>query len=744
MAERLALESQSATVRRLETSCRDPLDQLPEVVQGQPLRRAVEQRASMNALAEPIVSAPPFDLLAGLNAQQRAAAEHGAGQAQPGPLLVIAGAGTGKTNTLAHRVAALIAGGADPRSILLLTFSRRAAAEMTRRVERIVGALTATRGGQAAAGLLAWAGTFHAIGARLLREYAPRIELAADFTIHDREDSADLINLVRHELGYSATDKRFPLKGTCLAIYSRIVNTEQPLQAVLADSFPWCAAWEAELRALFAAYVAAKQRQGVLDYDDLLAWWAAMLGEPAIAAELGARFVHVLVDEYQDTNRLQATILRALKPDGRGLTVVGDDAQAIYAFRGATVRNILEFPRQFEPPASVIALERNYRSTQPILDAANAVIGLAPEQFRKNLRSDRASPARPVLVSVADEAAQARCVVEQVLALRESGLPLRAQAVLFRAAQHSAQLEIELGRRNVPFVKFGGLKFLEAAHVKDLLAGLRWLANPRDRVAGFRVLLLLPGVGPKTAARALDALAAAADPAAALREFAAPPASGDAWRELVALVGASRGGSANWPGELARLRAWYEPQLRRLYEQAEARLADLTALEKIAGTYASRERFLTELTLDPPGASSDEAGVPLRDDDYLILSTIHSAKGQEWGAVYLLNAVDGCLPSDLATGTTAEIEEERRLLYVALTRARDHLQLLVPQRFYVHQQAAGGDRHVYAARTRFIPPSLVHLFEQRAWPPPAADAAAETAAAPPTADIAARMRERWR
>jgi DNA helicase-2/ATP-dependent DNA helicase PcrA len=698
----------------------------------------------MNAVAEPIDPAPGLAFLDRLNPRQRAAAEHGAGDERPGPLLVIAGAGSGKTSTLAHRVAALIAGGADPRAMLLLTFSRRAAVEMTRRVERIVAGMARSRAMQAAPALI-WAGTFHAIGARLLREYAPRIGLAPEFTIHDREDSADLMALVRHELGLSGADRRFPLKGTCLAIYSKAINTEQPLAQVLAGSFPWCAGWEGELKRLFAAYVEAKHKHGVLDYDDLLACWAAMMAEPSLAAEIGARFEHVLVDEYQDTNRLQASVLQRLKPDGRGLTVVGDDAQAIYAFRGATVRNILDFPRQFEPPATVVTLEQNYRSTQPILDAANAVIGLARERFTKNLFSERASAARPLLVSVADEAAQARYVVDEILARREEGLMLRAQAVLFRASHHSLQLELELGRRNVPFVKFGGLKFLEAAHVKDLLACLRWAENPRDRVAGFRLLLLLPGVGPKTAARALDAIAAAAEPAEAFAAFAPPAACAADWAALAALFCRLRERSQGWPAELAEARRWYEPQMARLHDNAQVRLADLAALESIAGTYPSRERFLTELTLDPPDATSDEAGAPLLDEDYLTLSTIHSAKGQEWGAVYVLNAVDGCIPSDMATATAAEIEEERRLLYVALTRARDHLQVLVPQRFYVHQQAAGGDRHVYGSRTRFIPPKLAALFDSRAWPPAAAGGApASGTPAGAAVDLAARMRERWR
>ena len=435
-----------------------------------------------------------------LNAQQRRAVEHGgAALAEASPLLIIAGAGSGKTNTLAHRVAHLIINGADPRRILLLTFSRRAAAEMTRRVERIT-AQALRESAAATTESIAWSGTFHAIGARLLREFAERIGIDRAFTIHDREDSADLMNLIRHDLGYSKTEQRFPLKSTCLAIYSRAVNSECPLDEVLGAAFPWCAGWEAELRALYAAYVEAKQHQRVLDYDDLLLYWAHMMAEPGIAAEVGSRFDHVLVDEYQDTNALQAAVLLALKPNGRGLTVVGDDAQSIYSFRAATVRNILDFPGAFSPRAEIVTLERNYRSTRPILDAANAVIDLAEERFTKNLWSDRASAERPQLVSVADEAGQARYVVEAVMHNREAGAALKVQAVLFRASHHSGPLELELTRRNIPFIKFGGLKFLEAAHIKDVLAFLRFAENPRDRVSGFRVIQLLPGIGPATTA----------------------------------------------------------------------------------------------------------------------------------------------------------------------------------------------------------------------------------------------------
>jgi DNA helicase-2/ATP-dependent DNA helicase PcrA len=680
--------------------------------------------------------------LAKLNPEQRRAVEYGGPAfADAGPLLIIAGAGTGKTNTLAHRVAHLIVNGIDPRRIMLLTFSRRAAAEMARRVERMTA--QALPQGALRSEAFAWSGTFHATGARLIREYAPQIGLDRSFTIHDREDSADLINLIRHDLGFSQSEGRFPTKGTCLAIYSRAVNAQCPLEEVLGSLFPWCAGSEAELRALFAAYVEAKQRQHVLDYDDLLLYWSHMMAEPAIAREIGERFDHVLVDEYQDTNRLQASILLALKPDGRGLTVVGDDAQSIYAFRAATVRNILDFPGHFAPPAALATLERNYRSTQPILAAANAVIEGAEERFGKTLWSDRISGERPQLVSVRDEADQARYVATKILENRESGIRLSSQAVLFRTSHHSALLEIELARRNIPFVKFGGLKFLEAAHVKDVLAFLRWAQNLRDRVAGFRVIQLLPGAGPAAAGRLLARLHEVADPLQAIESFAAPAVAAEHWTSFAQAIRLVCGQAAGWPADLDVVCRWYAPHLDRHYDDAAMRQADLVQLAQIASSYPSRERFLTELTLDPPEATSAEAGVPLRDEDYLILSTIHSAKGQEWRAVFVLNAVDGCIPSDLATGSTAEIEEERRLLYVAMTRARDHLHLIVPQRFFVQAQRSNGERHMYAARTRFIPGAILHRFEQCPWPVAAARIPATAPSNREPVDIGARLRRMW-
>jgi len=522
-----------------------------------------------------------------LNPGQRRAVEHGVGEAHAvpsAPLLVIAGAGTGKTNTLAHRVAHLIVNGTDPCRILLMTFSRRAAGEMNRRVERIVRQVSGDRAG-AIADALIWAGTFHGIGARFLRIYAGQIGLDSAFTIHDREDSADLMNLIRHELGLSKTESRFPAKGTCLAIYSRCVNAELPIEDVLWASFPWCSSWTAELKKLFASFVEAKQRQNVLDYDDLLLYWAQTVSDPMLADDIGGRFDHVLVDEYQDTNRLQASILLALKPTGRGLTVVGDDAQAIYSFRAATVRNILDFPGQFSPPAKIVTLDRNYRSTEPILAAANGVIGLASERFTKNLWTDRTGGERPQLVSVRDETDQVCYIVERVLENREAGSLLKHQAVLFRASHHSGPLEVELTRRNIPFVKFGGLRFLDAAHVKDVLALLRFVENPRDRVAGFRVMLLVPGVGPSSAQRALDLMADAADPIEALMAAPPPPRAGADWPSFVDTMGALRSGRAGWPAELERARLWYEPHIERVHEDAVTRRKDLIQLEQIASGY---------------------------------------------------------------------------------------------------------------------------------------------------------------
>jgi DNA helicase-2/ATP-dependent DNA helicase PcrA len=676
------------------------------------------------------------DPFASLNDAQRVAVGHGAG-----PLLVIAGAGTGKTTTLVARVARLVLDGADPQRLLLLTFSRRAAQEMTQRAGRMLHAALGL-GSTTAPPALPWAGTFHAVGARLLRDHAAAIGLPDHFTILDRADAEDLMAIVRQAAGLAETARRFPLKGTCLAIYSRVVNAAISVDDALREHFPWCLGWEAELKELFRAYVQAKQEQHVLDYDDLLLYWRAMLEEPALAHALAARFDHVLVDEYQDTNRLQAAILHGLCPEGRGLTVVGDDAQAIYSFRAAEVRNILDFPSRYSPPAQVVTLEHNFRSTQSLLDASNAVIAMAAERYAKDLVSTTGRGGRPRLVAVDDEMAQARWVADEVLRQREEGLQLKQQAVLFRTGHHSAALELELVRRDIPFVKYGGLKFLEAAHVKDLLSVLRWVQNLRHRLAGFRVAQLVPGVGPAGARRLLDAIENAADPRRAMHDFAPSAAAAPDWRDWLAAYEALR--AASWPDDVAFAMQWYRPHLERLHDDAALRLGDLEQLARLAAGHASRERFLAELTLDPPEATSDEAGAPELDEDWLVLSTVHAAKGQEWTAVHVLNVVDGCMPADMATGSAEQIEEERRLLYVAMTRAKRHLALLVPQRFHVTQQPRLAGRHLYGSISRFVPPQVQGLFD---WLQPnvrdssAAAQPAIHAAAP--VDLMARMRDRF-
>ncbi len=683
-----------------------------------------------------------------LNSAQLRAATFGESTNQgvaSGPLLIIAGAGTGKTNTLAHRVAHLLLNRVPPERILLLTFTRRAAQEMLRRAERIANDTLKASGGRAAfhdnATRLLWSGTFHAIGNRLLREYAHSLGIDPGFSVLDRGDSADLIDVLRQELGLSRKEKRFPRKDTCLAIYSHRVNTRVSLQETLDECFPWCSDWASELTQLFRKYVEAKQSQQLLDYDDLLLYWHVLMQEPQLAADVGSRFDHVLVDEYQDTNTLQADILLAMKPHGQGMCVVGDDAQSIYSFRAASVENILNFPQRFSPAADIIKLEQNYRSVQPILDAANALMRDAQRQYQKELRSERTSSHKPRYVTVEDDQGQAGYIVERVLAAREQGTLLRKQAVLMRSSHHSDVLELELIRRNIPYVKYGGLKFLEAAHVKDLLALLRWIDNPRNRLAGFRVLQLLPGFGPAHADRCLKVFEASGYDPQTLKNYKTPAATEDFWPALMTLVGELHSAS-EWAGQMQKVRQWYEPHLQRLYDAASVRSGDLDQLEKIASQFDSRERFITELTLDPPQVTSDLAGPPHLDEDYLILSTVHSAKGQEWDSVYVLNVADGNFPNEHATGKPEGIEEERRLLYVAMTRAKHDLHLIAPLRYYITQQSRTGDKHVYGARSRFMTDSLLQLFETTSWPH-SPSTTREVRATTARVDAGSKLRAMW-
>lgn len=649
-------------------------------------------------------------LLRGLNAEQCLATCHG-----DGPLLIIAGAGTGKTTTLVHRVAQLILRGTDPSRILLLTFTRRAAAEMLGRVDhllqRLQRDLSGSRVNSQAVLNQIWGGTFHAVAARLLRVYGKAIGLKDGFTIQDRSDSEDLMDVVRSELGLANADRRFPKKHTSLEIYSQCINTGATLETTLAANFPWCIEFAELLKRLFGAYCGSKTAANVLDYDDLHLFWHSALSEPQVATRIQQRFDCVLVDEYQDTNWLQSEIVRLLRPDGTGVTVVGDDAQSIYGWRGATVRNILDFPKHY-PNATLVKLEQNYRSTQPILLATNAVIAQATERYRKDLWSSREGGSKPRLVTCANDYDQADFVVQQVLQQREAGIDLRRQAILFRASQHSILLEAELARHNIPFVKYGGLKFIEAAHVKDLLAFLRLAENPLDIVAGTRLLKLLPGIGPKKAQQLMHRLFQAGGDVEAWRRTNVPADTVGYWVKFVDLLSDLRKMSdRELPGQVNLARNFYAPLVEEQYDRAPARIHDLEQLELLASRFSSRSTMLSDLTLDPPSSTQDLAGDPQLDEDYLILSTIHSAKGLEWDAVYVIHAVDGNIPADKATGSKEQIDEELRLFYVALTRAKRQLTVCVPLAYHHVARGPWSDRHSYAQRTRFIPKELIRFFD---------------------------------
>lgn len=636
---------------------------------------------------------PPQAWLSGLNDRQVEAVLH-----EAGPLLVIAGAGSGKTRTLASRVARLIDDGVAPDRILLLTFTRRASAEMLRRAGSLVD--------QRATGRV-WGGTFHSIANRLLRRHATAVGLDDGFTVLDQGDVSGLFGLLRAESGFAEGKTRFPRKETIAAVYSRAVNAQEQLTTVLDERFPWCRDHRDELKEIFRQYTARKRRHNVVDFDDLLLYWRALLESPQALSIVGL-FDHVLVDEYQDTNKIQADILRLLCSGEGNVTVVGDDAQAIYSFRAASVENMLDFPTVFSG-TTVVKLEQNYRSTPEILGAANAVIAEATDTFPKRLWTEKPSGPRPTLVTCIDEAAQAEWVCDRVLEMRELGVALQDQAVLFRTGHHSDGLEIELSRRQIPYAKFGGLKFLEAAHVKDLMAMLRILDNPRDELAWHRVLQLIPGIGPATARRIMLDLTESNEPP--VRRFCEGsfPVAAEARPLVLQLQDALHDcdGSLDPGAQIERLLPFAKEVIERGYDDAAVRVTDLAQLRDIAGTYSDRSRFLAEVTLDPPN-STTEVGPPHLDDDYLILSTIHSAKGGEWPVVHVIHAADGNIPSDMALNEPGGVEEERRLLYVALTRAKDHLSVSFPQRFY-HRRFGGDGRHSYAVPSRFLVPAGEHF-----------------------------------
>ena len=663
--------------------------------------------------------------------QQRQAAEHGQVLADGGvistPQLIIAGAGTGKTNTLAHRAAFLILNGVEPSRILLMTFSRRAATELSNRAQRIVfNKLQQAdsdnqkgidhKAAESAAEGLSWMGTFHSIANRLLRQHATSIGLDPDFSIIDRSDAADLMDVVRHQLDFTSTEKRFPRKSTCLEIYSRCVNAQLPVPDVLEQDFPWCADWADELKVLFKAYTQAKQSQLSLDYDDLLLYWYLLAGEEAIAKRIRGLYDHILVDEYQDTNRLQAGIVQRLFPDGAGVTVVGDDAQSIYRFRAAEVDNILSFPENYSPAAKVFPLSENFRSNQPILDLSNALLKESKEGYKNFLHSRKSAAHKPRLVAVETSEMQSQYIVEKVLEAREEGIDLKRQAVLFRSSHHSDHLEIELKRHDIPYVKHGGLKFLEAAHVKDALCILRWADNPKHRISGFRVLKLLPGIGPKMADKVLDYLELNSFNFQALEAFKSAKLDHTTWRDLVKLLSAIQNDRIEWSDQMHQVSQWYRPLLESNFDHPYTRNGDIEQLTQISQQSPSRERFLSELVLEPPSKSGALCDDTQKDDDFLILSTVHSAKGQEWNNVYLLNVADGNFPNEYATSNAKDLEEERRLFYVAITRAQQQLDLIQPLKYWVPEQQRFGGKHVYGAKSRFLTQSVLDTLEQVPYP----------------------------
>lgn len=633
-----------------------------------------------------------------LNPQQLEAVSH-----IDGPLLVIAGAGSGKTKTLAYRVANLISKGVSPERILLLTFTRRASKEMLARASEALGSDNSLT-------TQVWGGTFHAIANRLLRIYSKSVGLPPEFTIIDQSDAEDMLDVIRQKK-IDSQKGRFPRKGTILAIYSRKMNSGEDLEIVIKKQFPWCQKWTSQLKGIYKEYVNIKQQQNILDYDDLLLYWYYLLEDPGASDVIASRFDHILVDEYQDTNKLQSDILLGMRKNNKNIMVVGDDAQSIYSFRAATVQNILQFPALF-PGTCKVTLEQNYRSTEPILNTTNNLISQSRQRFAKNLFSTRKGGTVPQIITCKDEDHESGMIIEKILAHYEQGIALNRQAVLFRSSSHSASLELALMKKEIPFHKYGGLKFLDAAHVKDFLSIVRILENPKDEIAWFRILKLLDGVGPATAASiynhyklqnfSVDSLSTVPAPKNIVQELLR-------FRKLIIDIS----GKDDLPlgSQLELMSTFYMPLLEDNYENPVPRKNDIEHMVELSKGYRSRSQFLTDLILDPPASTSDLAGPSQKDEDYLVLSTIHSAKGLEWDAVYLIHAADGCIPSDMSTDSDDNIEEELRLAYVAMTRARDYLYVSWPMRFY-SRPSGFSDRHSYSQCSRFFNEQVIGTMEK--------------------------------
>lgn len=641
-----------------------------------------------------------------LNDEQQAAVEHGRS-----PLLIIAGAGTGKTTTLVHRVAHLLRTGVEPGRIMLLTFSRRSAEQMLQRLLLLSGLEDRTdmRG--------IWSGTFHATSVKLLRMYGEAVGIQARFTVHDRSDSEDLMGTLLDRHIKKSSLAGMPKKGTALSIYSFMVNSQKPLKRVLVEQYGEFIDHEEPLKRLFDDYSRHQKELGIADFDSLLVLMRDLLRHEHVGPMIRRRFEGVLVDEYQDTNPLQAQVLQALCPTGEGLTAVGDDAQSIYSFRAATVRNILDFPAQF-PDAVVLKLQQNYRSTQPLLACSNALIAEASERFEKDLWSARSEGQPPKLVECFSDYEQADFIIDKIKLHRRQGIPLKEQAVLFRASHHSAALETNLMREKIPYVKYGGLKFAESAHVKDMLAFLRLAENYRDTVAALRVLLLIPGIGPKKAAQCIETLEVASAGVSVLGQIRAPANAKQMWGNLVKLLTQLADNEpVKLSAQLERVLGFYEPLMEAKYDYVPQRKRDLEQLLVLADRFETRTQLLVDLTLDPPNSTADlpETGTgktqkTKSDEPPLVLSTVHSAKGLEWPVVFVMSVAQGMFPFPRSAETREGFEEERRLLYVALTRAADWLYVTYPKfksgpSWSSYSQNQGG-------RSELISPKIIAKFEQ--------------------------------
>lgn len=639
---------------------------------------------------------PPQDLVLDypgqLNDQQHAVATMGDGAA-----LVIAGAGTGKTRTLIYRVAYLIESGVRPEHIVLLTFTRRAAREMLSRASELLdGRCSRVEGG-----------TFHSFCLSILRRHAPRIGFPRHFSILDSSDAADVIDILRTARAYHRMDKRFPKKSTLQSIFSTVWNRGITLEEVLDTQYPQFAGFLEEMRTLARDFEEYKLRHGLMDYDDLLRRTLNLFqNHDAIRKDVAKACRYVLVDEYQDTNRMQASLIGALASVHGNVMAVGDDAQSIYRFRGADARNIFDFPEQFEG-TTILKLEHNYRSTQPVLDLANHVLRHAVRKYDKTLFSDRKEGERPALVAAANEQEEASFVAQMMLHMRESGMPLHEMAVLFRSSFNSFELEVELGRRNIPYVKYGGMKLSEAAHVKDVTAYLRVAENPLDAVAWNRILQLIRGVGPKTAADIIDWITAAEDDPFRLPARPGSPRYADDLLILFALLRSIREESITVQGQVEAVLDYYEPLLKdRYYEDHQKRQQDLDHFSGLAAAYGNRSEFLTALAIDPVELTALDADPETDDERGVVLSTIHSAKGLEFDAVFVIRALEGVLPSAYSLKDADELDEELRLLYVALTRARNDLFISYP--ILQHRRYTG---EYYADVSRFIVDVPKHLLE---------------------------------